>query len=182
MKTTRIFGKDILNKCFSKMTPAIKTILMSLLMIVAEQQSYLEEKSKHADAIGWYLGKIHIDEFIKYSINFFTNLLKYLKKLNLGKVAIAFDKTHIVYYGKIDSLWINSYNNNVKGATGSIKFMVCSLVLSDKRFVLFSKPIHRGEYTEKVIDQMLFIIKKYLQIEMNLCDRGFFSKNISSIR
>jgi hypothetical protein len=38
-------------------------------------------------------------------------------------MSILFDETFIPYYGNKINLWIDAYNNNIKRAKGSYKFM-----------------------------------------------------------
>jgi len=176
MKNTVLFSETILSKCFSKMNSEIRAILMSLLMCVAEDKGYLEAKTAHADAIGWHLDKISMDEMKVYVDTFFIALLKIVKRMNIGPITLAFDETYEPYYGKKWSLWIHAYKNKVKGATGSYKFMVCSIVLGEKRFVLYSVPMYRGQITWKLVDEILTRVQKYVRVRLVLCDRGFCHK------
>jgi len=41
---------------------------------------------------------------------------------------IAIDETHEPFYGRLKNLWIHDYRNGVKGATGSYKYIVVSIV------------------------------------------------------
>lgn len=160
------------------MTPQIHRVLMGLLMTVAEQTTYLEDLSVHTDAIFWHLNKIEMSEFQSYLDNYLISMLKQFKNKNLPSVSIAFDETYIPFYGKPNTFWIHGYNNKVKGATGSYKFMVCSIISRNKRYVLYAKPMYQGERTEKVLDDAITMIKKFLRISLILCDRGFFSAKI----
>lgn len=158
------------------MNTEIRAILMSLLMCAAEDKGYLETKTHHADATGWHLEKICVDELQGYLTVFFVTLLKIIKRLNLGPVTLAFDETYEPYYGKKWSLWIHAYKNKVKGAAGSYKFMVCSIVLGEKRFVLYAVPMHRGQITWKLVEEILGMVQKYVRVRLVLCDRGFCNK------
>jgi hypothetical protein len=178
--TTQLFAKSILSKCFSVMKPEIRALLMSLLITVAEQRSYLESKTQHADAIHWHLQKVYFEDIQLYLKDFFDLLLKRLKHFNLRGVTVAFDETYLPYYGKKWSLWIHGYNNKIKGATGSYKFMVCSIVLGEKRFVLYMLPMKRGDEAYEFLENILSHIEKYLNVRLVLCDRGFFSERVVS--
>lgn len=162
------------------MCPEIRALLMSLLFVVAEQRSYLESKTHHADAIHWHLQKIYFEDIQDYLKDFFDLVLKRLKRFNLRGITVAFDETYLPYYGKKWSMWIHGYNNKVKGATGSYKFMVCSIVLGERRFVLYMLPMKRSDEAYEFLEQMLSHIHKYLNVKLVLCDRGFFSERVVS--
>ena len=176
MKLTDIFGKTLLNKYFSKMSHEIRSVLTTLLFNAAESNDYLENITSHADAIHWHLNKIEFEDFISSLNNFFIALLKILRKQNLGMLTIAFDETFIPFYGRQKDFWVHGYNNNVKGARGSYKIMSCSIVLHEKRFVLYSVPMHIGQDTPNLVEEILTLVKKYLRVRMVLLDRGFFNK------
>lgn len=178
MKLTNMFGKTLLNKCFSKMSQDIKSVLTTLLFNAAESNDYLENVTSHADAINWHLNNLEFDDLIDCSNSFFDELLKLFKKQNLGKLSVAFDETFVPFYGRHKDFWVHGYNNNVKGARGSYKFMVCSIVLHEKRFVLYSLPMYIGQDTPTLVEEILTRVKKYLQVRMVLLDRGFFSKKL----
>lgn len=178
MKITDIFGKTLLNKCFSKMSHDLKSVLTTLLFNAAESNDYLENVTSHADAIHWHLNNIEFDDFISSLNIFFIALLKILRKQNLGNLTIAFDETFIPFYGRQKDFWVHGYTNNVKGARGSYKIMSCSIVLHEKRFVLYSVPMHIGQDTANLVEEILTLVKKYLRVNMVLLDRGFFNKRL----
>jgi hypothetical protein len=49
-------------------------------------------------------------------------------RIRRRRFIIAIDETHEPFYGKIKNLWIRDYTNGVKGATGSYKYIVASIV------------------------------------------------------
>ena len=174
-----IFNKTLLNKSFSKMGYEIRTILMSILFDVASNKDYLENNTSYADTIGYHLDKINIIDFRNIIDEYFITSLKRLKKLvDWNNITLAFDETFIPYYGKKTSLWIDAYNNKIKGAKGSYKFMCCSIVIGEKRYVFYAMPMRRGESCHNLVDRMLEQIKKRFRIKHVLCDRGFASKRM----
>jgi len=181
MKTNRILTKEVLNKCFSKMSHSLKSILPSLLFNAAEERDYLENLTKHCDAIGKHLGQIDIIDFIEHLNNYFTLLIKQLSKLGIMNfLTIAFDETYIPYYGKhTESLWIHGYTNKIKGATGSYKFMVASIVLNEQKFVISMLPMSVIDNSVDLVDQFLRRIKKQFHVSLVLLDRGFASKKLA---
>src|SRR3989338_51743 len=149
-------------------------------LVVAEQRSYLESKTKHADAIHWHLQRIYLEDIQEYLKTFFDLVLKRLKHFNMRGITVAFDETYLPYYGQKWSMWIYGYNNKLKGATGSYKFMVCSIVLGKRHLVLYMLPMKRGDEAYEFLEQMLSRIQKYLNVKLVLCDRGFFSERVVS--
>ena len=180
MKNTRLFKKEILNKNFSKMSSALRTILPTLLFTASEQNEYLESFSKHADAIGWHLNQVDILDFADQIDGFYEKRLKELKKHNLNNLTIAFDETYIPYYGKNNNhVWIHKYNNKVKGATGSYKFIVASIVAHEQRYVISMLPMAICDQSVEIVDFFLNRIKKYFHVSLVLLDRGFASKELA---
>lgn len=162
------------------MTHELKTILTSLLFNAAEQNDYLEGLSVHSDAIGWHLSQVCILDFIKQLNNYFEKKLKLLRKIaGLNFLTVAFDETFIPYYGKnSDSAWIHGYKNKVKGATGSYKFMVASIVVRNQKFVISMLPMALGDNSVKFVDGFLTRIKKQFHVSLVLLDRGFACKEL----
>lgn len=159
----------------------LKDILPTLLFTASEQNEYLESVSRHADAIGWHLGKVDILDFIEQLDTYFDKMLKYFKKqVNLKNLTIAFDETYIPYYGRDKrSNWIHGYKNNVKGASGSYKFMVTSVVAGEQRFVLSMLPMAVSDDSVDLVDKFLSRIKKYFHVSLVLLDRGFANKELA---
>jgi putative transposase len=181
MKTHRLLKKTIFDKYFSKMTPALRILLFSILSTAAEQNEYLEALTQHSDAIGWHLGKVDILDFILQLNIFFETMLKSLKRRGIMNfLTIAFDETYIPYYGKnTESAWIHGYKNNVKGATGSYKFMVASVVVRNEKFVLCMLPMATCDNSVKLVDEFLTRIRKHFHVSLVLLDRGFASKELA---
>ncbi|MFT7615941.1 MAG: hypothetical protein ACI8Y7_000768 [Candidatus Woesearchaeota archaeon] len=103
---------------------------MSTLITAASETDYLENLTDKADTIHRHLSQIDICEFESLCASYFKAYLKQLRKeVDWQKITVAFDETFIPFYGKATNNWINSYTNNTKGAVGSYKFMVCSIVV-----------------------------------------------------
>ena len=174
MKLNQIF-----KKIFTSAQSELYTKLFSILSLVASEKDYLENLTVHADAIHKHLKKVDILDFEHYLINFFTETIRQLRKIvPWHKVTIAFDETYVPFYGKAQDNWVVGYNNKVKGATGSFKFMVCSIIISDKRFVLCMLPMHNNSNTEKIVEMLLQLVKKQFHVETVLFDRGFCTKEL----
>ena len=150
---------------------------MSTFITVASENDYLENLTSRADSIHRYLSQIDISDFESLCENYFCAHLKQLRKqVDWQKITVAFDETFIPFYGKVTNNWINGYTNNTKGAVGSYKFMVCSIVVRSKRYVLCSEPMHNCSDTTAIIERMLNAIKKRFTVDTVLLDRGFCGK------
>lgn len=170
---------NILKKVFGSAKDELYTKLFSILSLVASEKDYLENLSTHSDAIHWHLGKVKIDDFEQYLREYFEYFLKYLRKqVSWNKITIAFDETFIPFYGKITDNWINGYNNKIKGAKGTYKFMVCSIIIKKKRFILNVMPMHNLQDTNETVFEMINLIKSKFHVETVLFDRGFCNKKL----
>lgn len=153
--------------------------LFSILSLVASEKDYLENLTSHADAIHWHLNKVDILDFENMLKDYFEGIIKHLRKrISWNKITLAFDETYVPFYGKAQDNWVVGYTNKVKGAVGSFKFMVCSIIIHKKRFVLCALPMHNNANTEKIVDEILSLVKKKFHIETVLLDRGFCNKKI----
>ncbi len=174
MKLTKI-----LKKVFGSAKDELYTKLFSILSLVASEKDYLENLTTHSDAIHWHLNKVKIEDFELYLKQYFEIFIKDLrKKVSWDKITIAFDETFIPFYGKITNNWINGYTNKIKGAKGTYKFMVCSVIVKKKRYILGVMPMHNLQDTNKTVFEMLDLIKSKFRVETVLFDRGFCNKKL----
>lgn len=170
---------SIFKKVFRSAKDTLYTQLFSILSLVASEKDYLENLTSHADAIHWHLNQVKIEDFEQYLCQYFIAFLKYLRKqVSWNKITIAFDETFIPFYGKITDNWVNGYNNKIKGAKGTYKFMVCSIIIQKKRFILSIMPMHNLQDTNKTVYGMLDLIKSKFNVETVLFDRGFCNKKL----
>lgn len=179
MKTTKILYKEVLQKIFGSAKHELYAKLFSIFSQTASEKDYLENLTSHSDAIHWHLNRVNILDFEKILREYFKHFLKYLRKsVHWQKITIAFDETYIPFYGKPIDNWVVGYNNKVKGATGSYKFMACSIIVANKRYVIGIMPMHNCQDSTHIIDQMLNIIRSKFRIETVLFDRGFCTKKL----
>lgn len=170
---------NLLKKVFGSAKEELYTKLFSILSLVASEKDYLENLTTHSDAIHWHLNKVKIEDFELYLKQFFEYFLKSLrKKVSWDKITIAFDETFIPFYGKVTDNWVNGYTNKIKGAKGTYKFMVCSIIVKKKRFILGVMPMHNLQDTNKTVFEMLDLVKSKFRVETVLFDRGFCNKKL----
>ena len=169
----------LLKKIFGSAKQELYTKLFSILSLVASEKDYLENLTIHSDAIHWHLNRLDVNTFEQYLQDYFLGFLKYLRKqVSWQKITVAFDETFIPFYGKIQDNWVNGYTNKIKGAKGTYKFMVCSIIVNKKRFILNIMPMHNCQDTNKTVYEMLSVIKKCFSVETVLFDRGFCNKKL----
>ena len=179
LKSTKILYDEVLKKVFGSAKHELYTKLFSILSEVACEKDYLENLTSHSDAIHWHLNRVDIVEFEEILMNFFMSFLKHLRKsVSWHKISIAFDETYVPFYGKPIDNWVVRYNNRVKGATGSYKFMACSIIVAKKRYIIGIMPMYNCQNSTQVVDQMLDVIRSKFRVETVLCDRGFCSKKL----
>jgi hypothetical protein len=76
---------------------------------------------------------------------------------------IAIDETHEPFYGRLRNLWIHDYRNGVKGATGSYKYIIVSMVSGDLRFILLVIPIPKiSKETDYYVKELLIFVKSLI--------------------
>jgi len=85
-------------------------------------------------------------------------------------------RIHEPFYGRLKNLWIHDYRNGVKGAAGSYKYIVVSIVSDDLRFILLVIFIPKISMdTDYYVKELLIFVKSLVPIEIVLLDRGFYS-------
>lgn len=176
--------KDFLSKNLSFSDNIVYTItsIASILVKAATNRTYLEEEADkpNADTI-FYRIKATINSIVESFWNSTEQLLvKNAKILQRQQLFIAVDETYEPYFGKKKNIWIHNYKP-VKGATGSFKFIVFSIVGFNYRFVLYAEPVHIGMNNNKLIAKVLNKIRMYIKIKAVLLDRGFNDRKLIAI-
>jgi hypothetical protein len=104
------------------------------------------------------------------------------RQIRRRRFIIAIDETHEPFYGRIKNLWIYDYRNGVKGATGSYKYIVVSIVSGNLRFILLAIPIPKiSNDTDYYVKELLIFVKSLIPIEIVLLDRGFYSWGVITV-
>jgi len=177
MKNTNTLHKNVIKKIFGSAKHQLYTTLFATLSEVAAEKDYLENLTTHADAIHWHLNRVDIIDFENILQRYFAEQTKQLRKeVAWQKITIAFDETFIPFYGNATDNWVVGYTNKIKGAKGSYKFMVCSIIAQEKRYVLGIMPMHNCQDTNTTVEQMIQRIKAQFSVETVLFDRGFCNK------
>jgi len=102
-----------------------------------------------------------------------------LKKLKQRYILI-FDSTNEPFYGSIKGMYINEYKNQIKGATGSFKYLTCFLLTENQKFFIDSVPLSAFDNENKEVLNILNNILKTTKRKPDLIlfDRGYYSADL----
>jgi len=157
---------------------------VQLLMNAAQAKDYVETISgldpdlPNVDTLFWRLSECASLDLIlqEYKKVVKRNIEAAKGQIRRRRFIIAIDETHEPFYGRIKNLWIHDYRNGVKGATGSYKYIVVSIVSCDLRFILLVIPIQKiSVETDYYVKELLIFVKSLIPIEIVLLDRGFYA-------
>lgn len=118
----------------------------------------------------------------KVQFNFRKHVEKFLRMLKIfsrnRRFIISFDETEEPFYGELnkaeDNLYIFDLTYETKGAKYCYKYLTAAITSSNGiRYILDAKIMFRGMYVEDEVYEMASMIKKQIQIEVVLFDRGF---------
>jgi hypothetical protein len=156
---------------------------VQLLMNAAQAKDYVETISSldpglpNADTLFWLLSECASLDLIlrEYKRVVKRNIEAVKEQIRRRRFIIAIDETHEPFFGRLKNLWIHDYRNGVKGATGSYKYIVVSIVSGDLRFILLVIPIPKiSMETDYYVKELLIFVKSLIPIELVLLDRGFY--------
>jgi hypothetical protein len=161
-----------------------------LLMNAAQAKDYVETISSldhglpNVDTLFWRLSECASRDLIvrEYKKVVKRNIEAAKGQIRRRRFIIAIDETHEPFYGRIKNLWIHDYRNGVKGATGSYKYIVVSIVSGDLRFILLVIPIPKiSKDTDYYVKELLIFVKSLIPIEIVLLDRGFYTWGVIKV-
>lgn len=163
---------------------------VQLLMNAAQAKDYVESVSgfdpglPNVDTLFWRLDECaSFDRILQeYKKVVKRNIEAVKGQIRRRRFIIAIDETHEPFYGKIKNLWIHDYTNGVKGATGSYKYIVVSIVSGDLRFILLAIPIPKiSMENDYYVKELLVFVKSLIPIEIVLLDRGFYAWGVIKV-
>ena len=163
---------------------------VQLLMNAAQAKDYVETISgldpglPNVDTLFWRLSECANRDMIlrEYKKVVKRNIEAAKGQIRRRRFIIAIDETYEPFYGRIKDLWIHDYKNGVKGASGSYKYIVVSIVSGDLRFILLVIPISKiSKETDYYVKELLIFVKSLLPIEIVLFDRGFYSWGVIKV-
>ena len=147
-----------INKIVSAITEAARTI------------SYVETVSNKADTLHRHI-KNSDEEQLKKAFEF--NTKKAIKRMGFGKIILAVDVTHDLYYGKNGKLNVRQKKYE-RGTCEAFDYIVLSIV-KPRPLPLMALPYRQGDDITKLVIELLEYAKTLsLQIQCVLFDRGFY--------
>jgi putative transposase len=163
---------------------------VQLLINAAQAKDYVETISSldpglpNVDTLFWRLSECASLDLIlrEYKKVVKRNIEAVKEQIRRRRFIIAIDETHEPFYGRLKNLWIHDYRNGVKGATGSYKYIVVSIVSGDLRFILLAIPIPKiSVETDYYVKELLIFVKSLIPIELVLLDRGFYAWGVIKV-
>jgi putative transposase len=163
---------------------------VQLLMNAAQAKDYVENVSgldpglPNVDTLFWRLGECASIDLIlqEYKKVVKRNIEAVKRRIRRRKFIVAIDETHEPFYGRIKNLWIHDYANGVKGATGSYKFIVLSIVSGDLRYILLAIPIPKiSMEKDYYVQELLLFVQSLVPVEIVLLDRGFYTWGVIKV-
>ena len=118
----------------------------------------------------------------KIQFNFRKHTQKFLRMLKIfsrnRRFIISFDETEEPFYGELNkrenNLYIHDLTYDTRGAKYCYKYLTTAITGGNGiRYILDAKIMHRGMNVEDEVYEMAKEIKKAIQIEVVLFDRGF---------
>ncbi len=178
--------KKFLNKSFSKLAPnctITNSMVANVVKTAAMTQDFLESSAKklgnkpNADIIFERIKECDVDK-LKLAFLFILEfmILSVKQKFNFREWTLAIDTHHEPFYGNHCDLWIHAYKpKGCKDCTGSYCYITVAVVIGEVKFTLLALPVHRGQDTADLIEELVQAAKKHLRIKLALLDRGFDS-------
>lgn len=178
--------KKFLNKSFSKLAPNCtisNAMIAHVVQTAAMSQDFLETSAKklgnkpNADIIFERIKKCDVDK-LKLAFLFMLEfmILNVKQKFNLREWTLAIDTHYEPFYGAHSDLWVHAYKpKECKDCTGTYCFITVAVVIGEAKFTLLALPVHRGQDTADLIEELIQPAKEHLRIKLALLDRGFGS-------
>lgn len=157
---------------------------VQLLMNAAQAKDYVECVSgldpelPNVDTLFWRLGKCASFDLIlqEYKKVVERSIETVKRQIRRRQIIVAIDETYEPFYGSKKNPWIHDYTNGVKGATGSYKFIVLSVVSGDLRYIIHAIPIPKiSMEKDYYVKELLFFVQSLIPVEIVLLDRGFYT-------
>ncbi|MBI4162399.1 MAG: transposase [Candidatus Aenigmarchaeota archaeon] len=146
----------------------------TLVSTAASHNTYLEtvnsEEMPNADTLHYRIKEdVDISKLID---KFLSQTRKQLKNLKRKKVILIVDYTHESFFGKTEDEWIHGYRP-VSGSKGSYTFLAASIIVGDKRYFIYAKPI--STISDETFELMQILAQVSLlgfNTKLLLMDRG----------
>lgn len=169
MSNIKQWMKEIVKSVSNGLRVATNKIIAALVE-AGRTISYVETVSNKADTLHRHVKQIS-ELNLKKSFEF--NTRKAIGRMGLGRVVLAIDTTHELYYGKNGELNVRQIKNE-KGTDESFTYLVISVV-EPRPLPLMALPYRQGDDLTTLAKELLAYARSLpFVIELTLCDRGFY--------
>jgi hypothetical protein len=161
--------KDVVKKISNGLKVATHKII-SAIIEAARTISYVETVSNKADTLHRHVKRID-ETTLKRAFEF--NTKRAIRRMGLGKVTLAIDATHELYYGKNGNL--NVRQKKHENGTGEAFAYVVLSVVKPNPLPLMALPYRQGDDMATLVKELLGYAKSLpIIIQCVLFDRGFY--------
>ena len=168
---------SIIKRCMERILKSVSNGLrvatskiIAALSEAARTISYVETVSDKADTLHRHIKKAD-EQLLKKTFEF--NTRKAIRRMGLGKVVLAIDTTHELYYGKNGKLNVRQIKHE-KGSDEAFTYIVLTVV-KPRPLPLMALPYKTGYDVTSLIKELLeYAQSLHLVIECILFDRGFY--------
>lgn len=179
-----------LSKSFSKLASnatVSNSMIAYIIQTAAMTQDFMENTSKklgnkpNADIIFKRINESDIDK-LKAAFIFILDfmILNIRQRFNKREWILAIDTHYEAFYGSYKDLWVHGYRpKDAKDCHGSYCYITIAIVIGNEKFTILALPVHTGQDTADLIEELILAAKKYLKIKLVLLDRGFDSGSVS---
>lgn len=132
-----------------------------------------------SDNVFYHLGKLSSSEISSCLDESVQDIFTHVRKRHRisGKVDIAVDVHEIAYYGKGQNLFVLG-GKQKNGTNKFYKVITLCIVSKGRRYTLAVIPISFLDITVKLLEELVFAARKYVEIGRIFLDRGFLSVDI----
>jgi hypothetical protein len=141
----------------------------------AKYNTYVETvKSEDVPDADTFSYRIKEDASVFVMLETFMKITKtHAKKLKGKKCAVIIDYTHEPFFGKTKNEWIHGYKPK-DGSLGSFEFLSVSVVLGEKRYFVYAKPMSNiSDEGFEIMQALAHLDLLEIKIKCVLMDRGF---------
>ena len=141
---------------------------------ISVEASNFEISGPNSDTLLYHLNKLSMNDiltFLNKSIDF------QLRKFNRKKSILAIDFHDREYYGDENDFWVvgGKYKN---GTCWFHRYATIEIISQKHRLTLFALPYHNFSNKEDVVKALIGKAMEYVNIELVMLDRGFFSSHV----
>ena len=138
---------------------------------ISAEASNFELSGPNSDTLFYHLNKLSMDDIIMFLDK---SIDLQLRKLKRKKVILAIDFHDREYYGDENDFWVvgGKYKN---GTCWFHRYATIEIISQNYRLTLFALPYNNFSNKEDIVRILIKMAMKYVDIELVMLDRGFFS-------